>query len=134
MVVAAQRAAAPVALQAVDANMDEGKVTTSSHRKQYMVLQRVANGPRAADFPELVKMFRGTKTEKLSALRAFVSSGENLEAVESTFASRRLQSETLSKLRRCLTIREMQQLGRSTHLPCIFSMVGESSVHCLFYI
>ncbi|CAK8999665.1 unnamed protein product [Durusdinium trenchii] len=94
--------------------MDEGKVTTSSHRKQYMVLQRVANGPRAADFPELVKMFRGTKTEKLSALRAFVSSGENLEAVESTFASRRLQSETLSKLRRCLTIREMQQLGCST--------------------
>ena len=135
IVVAAQRAAAPVASQAVDtANMDEGKVTTSSHRKQYMVLQRVANGPRAADFPELVKMFRGTKTEKFSALRAFVSSGESLEAVESTFASRRLQSETLSKLRRCLTIREMQQLGCSTHLPCIFSMVGESSVHCLFYI
>ena len=95
-------------------------VTSTSHRKQFMQLQRVVQGPRAASFPEISRLFgSGTKADRLKVLRAFVQNGDNLEAVESSFKANRSHSETMVHTRRLMTIREMQAAGFSECLDCV---------------
>eukprot|EP00435_Cladocopium_sp_Y103_P048868 s2440_g14.t1 len=90
-----------------------GPVTSTTHRKQFMALQRVVQGPRAGAFPEITRLFgSGTKAERLNVLRSYVQNGEHLQAVESAFRASRTHSETLRTTRRLMTIREMQQAGK----------------------
>ena len=95
-------------------------ITSSTHKRQFMTLQRVVSGPRAASFPEINKMFgSGNKMDKLKVLKAFVLNGENLDALESSFRSSRTHSETTRTTRRLMTIREMREAGFSECLGCI---------------
>ena len=109
--------AAPVEDVAVRA---EGPVTSTTHRKQFMALQRVVQGPRAGAFPEITRLFgSGTKADRLKVLKTYVQNGENLQAVEGAFRASRTHSESLRTTRRLMTIREMQQAGFSECLGCI---------------
>lgn len=94
--------------------------TSTTCRKQWNLLSRVANGPRATHFPELSKLFNGTKENKLTALRNFMANNESLEATEAGFRFERQQSQTLTKSRKCLTITQMRQEGCSEFFACYF--------------
>lgn len=48
------------------------QVTSTTHKKQWNLLTRVAAGPRATEFPEVSRLFSGNKQEKLQALRLLV--------------------------------------------------------------
>ena len=119
--VAVPPAPAPVAAEAVAVPTEPvGPVTSTTHRKQFMALQRVVQGPRASAFPEITKLFgSGTKAERLKVLKTYVQNGENLQAVESAFRASRTHSETMRTTRRLMTISEMQQAGFSECLGCI---------------
>ncbi|CAL1137234.1 unnamed protein product [Cladocopium goreaui] len=95
--VAVPPAPAPVAAEAVAVPTEPvGPVTSTTHRKQLMALQRVVQGPRASAFPEITKLFgSGTKAERLKVLKTYVQNGENLQAVESAFRASRTHSETM---------------------------------------
>ena len=95
-------------------------ITSTTHKRQFMSLQRVVTGPRAASFPEISKIFgSGNKMDKLRVLKAFVQNGENLDALESSFRSSRTHSETTRTTRRLMTIRQMREAGFSECLGCI---------------
>lgn len=89
-------------------------ITSTTHKSQWMKLERVCNGPRAAQFPEIARAFgSGTKAERTKVLRDFVQNGENLEALEGTFKATRTHSERLKTTRRLMTIAQMQLEGFS---------------------
>lgn len=94
------------------------QVTSTTHKKQWNLLTRVAAGPRATEFPEVSRLFSGNKQEKLQALRLLVKNGDNLQAAE---ASVKIQKQHLAKTtscRRLMTIAQMQQEGCSERLVC----------------
>ena len=94
------------------------QVTSTTHKKQWNLPTRVATGPRAAEFPEVSRLFSGNKQEKLHALRLLVKNGDNLQAAE---ASVKIQKQHLAKTtscRRLMTIAQMQQEGCSERLVC----------------
>ena len=94
------------------------QVTSTTHKKQWNLLTRVAAGPRATEFPEVSRLFSGNKQEKLQALRLLVKNGDNLQGGE---ASVKIQKQHLAKTtscRRLMTIAQMQQEGCSERLVC----------------
>lgn len=90
--------------------------TSTTCRKQWNLLTRVSNGPRATQFPELAKLFNGNKENKLASLRRFMVNNEDLQATEAAFKFERQQSQTLAKSRKCLTITQMRPEGCSEFL------------------
>ena len=107
------------ATEAIQAEATEAiQVTSTTHKKQWNLLTRVAAGPRATEFPEVSRLFSGNKQEKLQALRLLVKNGDNLQAAE---ASVKIQKQHLAKTtscRRLMTIAQMQQEGCSERLVC----------------
>ena len=94
------------------------EINSTSHRKQYMKLNRMVSGARAECFPNLCKLFNGTLQEKKRALALFVQSGENFEQCESTFTVVRETSELRDWVEEHLTVPEMIKEGLSEHLVC----------------
>lgn len=84
-------------------------ITSTTHRREWATLTRVASGPRAESFPELSRLFNGTKADKLRVLREFVTSGCNLEAVEANVVATRAHRERLQRTRKLMTVREMRE-------------------------
>ena len=120
--------AAPAATPPMPAGAVVGDqvITSTTHKRQFMTLQRVVSGPRAASFPEINKMFgSGNKMDRLRVLKAFVQNGENLDALESSFRSNRTHSETTRTTRCLMTIREMREAGFSECLGCINASLRE---------
>lgn len=97
----------------------EGLITSSSHKREWNMLDRVSKGPRAKQYPQIALMFRsGNKEEKLQALRAYVTSGESLEATESEMVVQRSHKEKFNHKKAWMTIREMKDAKFSKHLSC----------------
>ena len=88
-------------------------INSTSHNKEWKQLQRVAQGPRATTFPEISKMFNGTKAERNQVLAAFVNTGGNLDAVEGQIKATRAHSESLHSKRKLMTIKMMKEAGFS---------------------
>lgn len=88
-------------------------ISSTSHSKEWKQLERVAKGPRATTFPEITKMFTGTKAERNQVLTAYVNSGGNLDAVEGQIKATRTHSETLHSKRKLMTIKMMKEAGFS---------------------
>lgn len=107
--------------QPVAPEVGNGVVYTSTNfRKEYSVLQRVATGPRAAQFSEVARMFKGTAQERQELLKSFVQSGCNLDAVNSQFETVRKRQDTLHSRRRMLTVRQMRELNFSEQLALTY--------------
>lgn len=97
----------------------EGLITSTSNKKEWNLLDRVAKGPRAAQYPQIALMFRsGNKDEKLRALRAYVTNGGNLEATESEMVVHRSHKERFNHKKAWMTIREMKDANFSENLCC----------------
>lgn len=93
-------------------------ITSTTHKSQWMKLERVCSGPRAAQFPEIARAFgSGTKAERTQVLRNFVQNGENLDALEGSFKATCTHSERVKTTRRLMTISQMQAEGFS-ECPC----------------
>ena len=88
-------------------------ITSTTHRREFMALNRVATGPRAVQFPEVARLFLGTKAEQRKVLAAYVNSGENLDAVEADMTNVRTHSERFKATRKLMTIKEMVDAGFS---------------------
>ena len=99
------------------------KVTSTTHRREFMALGRVANGPRALEFPEVARMFNGTKVEQRKVLAAYVQSGENLAAIEANFKHVRTHSEKYTANRKLMTVKDMRDAGFSEYIVCIVCML-----------
>lgn len=104
------------AATAVQPASAEVVINSTTCRSQWKILERVAHGPRAADFPGIASLFQGSKQEKLQALRLFMTSGQNLQSAEAEFQVQKKQVLSLKRNRRCLTIREMKEHGVSETL------------------
>lgn len=94
-------------------------ITSTTHRREFMALNRVATGPRALQFPEVAKMFLGSKAEQRKVLAAYVNSGENLDSVEADMTNVRTHSEKFTSTRKLMTIKEMFDAGFSEIPGCI---------------
>ena len=115
----------PVEPAAAAGSMCGGLVVTSTtHRKEWALLNRVATGPRAAEFPNVARLFQGTKQQKLQVLKDFVNNGTNLEALAAHVTATRSQSQTIRRTRRLMTIDQMWEI-ENTLLNS-----DESEVHC----
>lgn len=98
-----------------------GLITSASHKREWNMLDRVSKGPRAQQYPQIALMFRsGNKEEKLQALRAYVASGESLEATESEMVVQRSHEEKFNRKKAWMTLREMKDAKFSQHLSCTF--------------
>ena len=93
--------------------------TSKSHKRQWNLLERVANGPRAAAHPELAKMWSGSADDKRRALQSFLRNDENLAATESAIVVKRRKVDAMNHRRQWLTIRQMHEKKFSECLDSI---------------
>eukprot|EP00435_Cladocopium_sp_Y103_P074574 s636_g49.t1 len=100
------------------------KITSTTHRREFMALGRVANGPRATEFPEVARLFNGTKVEQRKVLAAYVQSGENLAEIEASFNYTRTHSEKYTAKRKLMTLKDMRDAGFSEYFVCILHAVN----------
>lgn len=95
------------------------QITSSTHKREWQALSRVASGPRRLEFPEIARLFTGTKAEQRKVLAAYVNSGENPEEVESTFTIVRKHSQKMTGKRRLMTVAQMKSEGFSEYFAGI---------------
>ena len=103
-------------------------ISSTTHRKEWATLSRVAKGPRASEFPEVARLFQGTKAQKLEVLKAFVERG-SLEAIEASFQATRQHDDSLQVKRKLMTLDEMNAAGFSEHLACMAKLVCVWACH-----
>lgn len=95
--------------------------TSKNFKKQWAVLDRVARGPRAAEFPEIAKLFgSGNSSDQRQCLRKFIQSGSNLAATEADMVASRERSDLFHRKRKLLTLKQMSDSGYSAFLLYIF--------------
>lgn len=89
-----------------------------------MRLRRCCEGQEAVSLNNVQKMFDGTNADRLSLLRQFLSSGENIKKVEATLEfSREVEAESTG-VEQLLTIEGMKKAGVSGTLRCIPTSFG----------
>lgn len=93
--------------------------TSTSDSKQWKLLDRVAKGPRAQQFPGITELWKGDSASKQRALKMYLQSNENLDAVESNLKVEKSHAESITHRRGWLTITQMQEKGFSKNLVCI---------------
>lgn len=87
-------------------------------RAQGTTLNRIAQGPRAAQFPNLVKLFSGKSAQKIETLTKYMEAGENAGLAEAGFTIKKGHSDISTKNRQWLTMKEMKDKGCSEQLCC----------------
>ena len=110
--------AAMATVPGTSVDVTQCQVTSTTHKKQWNLLTRVATGPRAVEFPEVSRLFSGNKQEKLQALRLLVKNGDNLQAAEASVMIQKQHKAKTTSCRRLMTIAQMQQEGCSERLVC----------------
>ena len=56
------------------------EITSTNFKKEWLLLGRVAAGPRATEFPQIAKAFgSGTKAEQRDVLKRYLQNGGNLD-------------------------------------------------------
>lgn len=85
---------------------------STSHRKEWMALDRMSKGPKASQFPQLAELFRGNAHDKCKALKLYLENGSSLAECEAAFTMQR----SLERVRRCWTIKQMEEAGFSESL------------------
>lgn len=88
-------------------------VNSTNYRREYHVLKRVAEGPRAVEYPNIAKLFLGTNAEQKQVLKAFLLSGGNLDAVEAHVTAETTHLHEVEGVRELLTIDGMRKAGCS---------------------
>ena len=84
-----------------------------------MRLRRTCSGEDAVSLTNVQKMFEGTNADRLSLLRQFLSSGENIKKVEATLEfSREVENESTG-VEQLLTVAGMRKAGVSETHSCI---------------
>lgn len=93
--------------------------TSTSHTKQWKLLDRVAKGPRAKQFPTITELWKGDSASKQRALRMYLQHHESLETAESKLVVEKRHDETVTHRRAWLTIAQMKEKGMSQKLVCV---------------
>lgn len=97
-----------------------GEVSSKTHPAQWKLLTRVSQGPRAAQFPELARLFgQGSNEEKKDVLKKYLTSGESLESCEATFSVAKRHRDQLTRGREELTVQQMIDRGFSEPLVSV---------------
>ena len=98
--------------------LPEGQLPNSTtHKKQWNVLVRVATGPRSTQFPEIAQVFTtGSRIQQRECLQRYLQKGENLEQCEGTFTAEKESATEICGTREQLTIKEMREKGFSSPL------------------
>lgn len=96
------------------------EITSTNFKKEWLLLSRVAAGPRALEFPQIAKAFgSGTKAEQRDVLKRYLQNGGNLEAIEATFTVERSHEGEHEGTKELLTIDQMRKRGCSERLGLI---------------
>ena len=77
------------------------------------MLKRVAEGPRAVEYPNIAKLFLGTNAEQKQVLKAFLLNGGNLDAVEAHVTAETTHLHEVTGVRELLTVDGMRKAGFS---------------------
>ena len=102
----------------------------SQHRAAKAQLERVCQGPRAAEFPELAAAYKsGSKKEQREILEKFVNSGRDLGAIEATVKATREMIHAEKAGRVQMTLKDMVDANFSEFLVC----TGLASIECLCF-
>ena len=96
-------------------------VNSTNYRREYHVLKRIAEGPRAVEFPNIAKLFLGTNAEQKQVLKAFLLNGGNLDAVEAHVTAETTHLHEVEGVRELLTIDGMRKAGCSEFPASSFS-------------
>lgn len=96
----------------------EAEVNSTTHGKQWKMLGRVANGPRAKQFPTIAELWKGDASSKQRALKMFLQSSEDLARAESKLLVEKSHAETVTYKKAWLTISQMKERGMSENLVC----------------
>ncbi len=84
-----------------------------------MRLRRTCSNEDAVSLTNVQKMFEGTNADRLSLLRQFLSTGENIKKVETTLEfSREVEAESTG-VEQLLTVAGMRAAGVSETRSCI---------------
>ena len=98
-------------------------VTSTNYRKEYHVLKRIAEGPRAVQFPNIAKAFNGTKQEQRDVLKTFLLNGGNLDQVEASVQASRTRSDELEGVRELLTLKQMRDANFTEFLASFLAIL-----------
>lgn len=106
--------------------LPEGQLPNSTtHKKQWNVLVRVATGPRSTQFPEIAQVFTtGSRIQQRECLQRYLQKGENLEQCEGTFTAEKESATEIRGTREQLTIKEMREKGFSESGPHMAASVS----------
>lgn len=96
---------------------------SSNFGKQWKLLDRVARGPRAKNFPTIADLWRGDGASKQRALKMYLESSESLQSAESRLHVEKSHAEKITYKKAWLTIAQMKEHGMSEKLVCIFFIV-----------
>ena len=107
------------------------ELNSKTCKRQWNLLGRVANGPRAAQFPQLAEMFRGDNNSKLNALKLYMEANEDLGQCESQITVQKTHMETFSHKRKWLTIKQMRAEGFSETFGYYFLIYSFGDLQCL---
>ena len=107
------------------------EINSKTCKRQWNLLGRVANGPRAAQFPQLAEMFRGDNNSKLKALKLYMDANEDLGQCESQITVQKTHMETFNHKRKWLTIKQMKEAGFSETFGCNFVLYCFAKLQCL---
>ena len=111
-----------VAAEALSGLSDGELPNSSTHKKQWNVLVRVATGPRSTQFPEIAQVFTtGSRIQQRECLQRYLQQGENLEQCEATFTAEKESSQEIRAGREQLTIKQMRDRGYSESGPHILA-------------
>ena len=98
-------------------DIPEKDCTSTNFKKEWLLLGRVAAGPRATEFPQIAKAFgSGTKAEQRDVLKRYLQHGGNLDAIETSFTVERSHEGEHEGTKELLTIDGMRKRGCSERL------------------
>ncbi|CAL1128351.1 unnamed protein product [Cladocopium goreaui] len=95
-------------------DIPEKDCTSTNFKKEWLLLGRVAAGPRATEFPQIAKAFgSGTKAKQRDVLKRYLQHGGNLDAIETSFTVERSHEGEHEGTKELLTIDGMRKRGCS---------------------
>lgn len=93
--------------------------TSTSHPKQWKLLERVSKGPRAKQFPTITELWKGDSGSKQRALKMYLQASEDLQTAESKLTVEKTHDQTITHRNAWLTIGQMQARNFSQKLVCV---------------
>lgn len=106
----------------------EDYYNSANFHKQWLRLGRMSSGSNAPNYPDLAKLFQGSRQDKAKALKMYLDAGENMEAAQASFKIQKTHVERQRRNRQLMTLKQMTDAGFSECLPYLFLFLEHEPV------